>query len=453
MAKAAPKPKKTVSEANLATLGAERLAALLIEFATGDAALKRRLRMELSAEVGPGDLALELDKRLVSLAESRAKVSWRKRPGLLTELRAIKRVILERLAPLDTRLALDRLVAWFDLYVPLRSRVSDPKGEMTLMFDEASADLAVLASGAGVDVAGPVLGEALSTRLSEWASWVGRGAGDLSPELARRLLHDLTAGRPRPTGRAALLVRKLADRSGDLDAWLTAVPDDDRAKPEVGSEIARRLATAGRPDEARAALEAARPVAPTSRWSRKDVTPEPPPEPWLRAEIAVLLAEGRKDDADEARWRLFANTLSPELIREIVAGLADFDDVEALDRAFGVAAGHPDVMRGLGFLMNWPALREAAALVLSRRDELRGAVEDVPLWSGRLAARYPEAALLLVRARARALARLGNGMDDELRAVLSEAEGLAANADLEPSHAVFAGEIDGLISRKRPVWR
>lgn len=452
MAKAAPKPKKTVTEANLATLGAERLAGLLIEFATGDAALKRRLRMELSAEVGAGDLALELDKRLVSLAESRAKVSWRKRPGLLTELRAIRRVILERLAPLDTRLALDRLVAWFDLYVPLRTRVSDPKGEMTLMFDEASSDLARLASEAGVDVAGLVLGEALSTRLSEWASWVGRGAGDLSPELARRLLHDLTAGRPRPTGRAALLVRKLADRSGDLDAWLIAVPDDDRTKPEVGAEIARRLAVAGRPEDARAALEAARPMSPSSRTS-KETMPEPPPEPWLRAEIAVLLAEGRKADADEARWRLFAMTLSPELVRDIVAGLADFDDVEALDRAFGVAAGHPDVMRGLGFLMNWPALREAAELVLSRRDELRGAVEDVPLWGGRLAARYPEAALLLVRARARALARLGNGMDDELRAVLSEAEGLAVNTDPEPSHAVFAEEIDGLISRKRPVWR
>ena len=452
MAKAAPRPKKSVSEANLATLGAERLAGLLIEFATGDAALKRRLRMELSAEVGAGDLALELDKRLVSLAESRAKVSWRKRPGLLTELRAMRRVILDRLAPLDTRLALDRLVAWFDLYVPLRTRVSDPKGEMTLMFDEASSDLAMLASEAGPDVAGPVLGEALSTRLSEWASWVGRGAGDLSPELARRLLHDLTAGRPRPTGRAALLVRKLADRSGDLDAWLIAVPDDDRTKPEVGAEIARRLAVAGRPEDARAALEAARPMSPSSR-SSKETMPEPPPEPWLRAEIAVLLAEGRKADADEARWRLFAMTLSPELVRDIVAGLADFDDVEALDRAFGVAAGHPDVMRGLGFLMNWPALREAAELVLSRRDELRGAVEDVPLWSGRLAARYPEAALLLVRARARALARLGNGMDDELRAVLSEAEGLAVNTDPEPSHAVFAEEIDGLISRKRPVWR
>ncbi|RYG07361.1 MAG: hypothetical protein EON96_21685, partial [Caulobacteraceae bacterium] len=153
MAKAPPKPKKTVSEANLATLGVERLAGLLMEAATGDAAWKRRLRMELAAEVGAADLALELDKRLTAMAESRAKVSWRKRPALLTELRALRKVIMERLAPLESRLALDRLVAWFDLYSVLRSRVTDPKGEMALMFDDATANLAELASTAGPDVA------------------------------------------------------------------------------------------------------------------------------------------------------------------------------------------------------------------------------------------------------------------------------------------------------------
>src|SRR5215217_6328723 len=172
MAKQPPKPKKTVSEANLATLGAERLSALLFEVAASDASWKRRLRMELAAEVGAADLALELDKRLTVLAESRAKVSWRKRPALITELKALRRVILERLAPLDVRLGLDRLVAWFDLYPFLSTRVSDPKGELAMMFDDATADLAELASTAGPDVAGPVLGEALSTRLTQWASWV-----------------------------------------------------------------------------------------------------------------------------------------------------------------------------------------------------------------------------------------------------------------------------------------
>lgn len=459
MAKAPPKPKKTVSEANLATLGAERLAALLMEAATGDAAWKRRLRMELAAEVGAADVALELDKRLTALAESRVKVSWRKRPALLAELRGLRKVILERLGPLEARLALDRLVSWFDLYPALRTRVSDPKGEMALMFDEATADLAALASEVGPDVAGPVLGDALSTRLTEWASWVGRGAHAMSQPLARRLLVDLTRGKPAPTGRLALVVRKLADRSGDLDAWVAATPEDDRRRPEVGAVIARRLAAAGRADEARAALEGSRPRAtPESKWSRgKARPPEPPPEVWSLAEIEVLAAEGRAEAADEARWALFERTLSADLLRAMVAGLADFEDVVALDRAFGLAMAHPDVMKAIGFLVAWPALREAADLTVSRADELRGSVEEVPLWAARLAGRHPAAALLLTRARARGLVRLGSGLSEEVEGLIAEAEALAdaaGDAFEGPSHGAFVAELNGLVApTRRPIWR
>src|SRR5690606_7977073 len=164
------------------------------------AALKRRLRMELAAEVGAADLALEIDKRLAAIAGSRARVSWRKRPGLINELRTLLRVIADRLAPLDVRMGLDRLVAWFDLYPGLSARVSDAKGELALLFDAASADLAAVASAAGPDLAAPVLAEALATRLNQWASWVGRGAHLLDPEVARRLLREVRT-EAKPTGR------------------------------------------------------------------------------------------------------------------------------------------------------------------------------------------------------------------------------------------------------------
>ena len=98
-------------ETNLATLGAERLAALLFEAANSDLNLKRRLRMELAAEISAADLAFEPDKRLTTLATSRARVSWRKRPALLSDLQSLRRIIVDRLAPLDVKLALDSLVA------------------------------------------------------------------------------------------------------------------------------------------------------------------------------------------------------------------------------------------------------------------------------------------------------------------------------------------------------
>ena len=455
MAKRPATARKTLSEANLAALGADRLAALLIEVADGD--LKRRLRMELAAEVGGPDLALELDKRLNTLAASRARVSWRKRPDLLADLQMLRRMIVGRLGAMDAKLALDRLVAWFDLYPSLAARMKDPKGELTLVFDAASADLASLASTVGPDGAGPVLNDALSTRLSEWASWVGRGAGALSPELARRLLADLTNGRPRPTGRLALVVRKLADRAGDMDAWVLAIPDDDRRKPEVAAEVARRLARAGRAEEAREALEAARiEPPPASRWGRAKAVERPAlPDSWHAAEIAVLEAEGHTARADDARWSLFERTLSEDTLRTLLAGLPDFEDVIALDRAFAIAAAFVDPMKGLAFLMNWPALREAAEMVLARRDEIRGGVDDAVLWAGRLAGRYPDAALVLVRARARALARLGEGVTEEVESLIGEAEVLAAGASAATAetHAAFVESLKAIAAPRRPVWR
>jgi hypothetical protein len=455
MAKRPATARKTLSEANLAALGPERLAALLIEVA--DADLKRRLRMELAAEVGAPDLALELDKRLTTLAVSRTRVSWRKRPDLLADLQMLRRMIVGRLGAMDAKLAFDRLAAWFDLYPSLAARVKDPKGELTLVFDAAAADLASLASTAGGDVAGPVLREALSTRLSEWASWVGRGAAAMSPDLARRLLTDLTKDRPRPTGRLALVVRQLADRAGDIDAWVLAIPDDDRRKPEVAAEIARRLAHAGRAREARAALEASRiEPPPASRWGRGKVAERPPlPDSWYVAEIAVLESEGQTAEVGEARWSLFERTLSEDVLRTLLAELPDFEDVIALDRAFATAAAFVDPMKGLAFLMNWPAQREAAGMVMARRDEIRGSVEDTPLWAARLAGRYPDAALVLLRARARTLARLGDGMTEEIESLIGEAEALAAGASagLPETHTAFVESLKALAAPRRPVWR
>lgn len=440
MAKRPAVPKKTLAAANLAVLGQDRLAALLMEVAAGDALWKRRLRMELAGEVGAPDLALELDKRLTALGDSRVRVSWRKRPELIRDLQSLRRMTVDRLAELDARLAFDRMVSWFDLYPGLALRVKDPKGELAVLFDGATAELAALASALGPQGAVPVLSDALATRLSEWASWIGRGVGDLSPAVASALLVELTKGKPRPTGRLALVVRKLAERSGDLDAWISAIPDDDRHRPEVGSVMATRLAAAGRVEDARRALEASRPTAPPpSRWGRKAEPAPPPPEPWLEAEIAVLDAEGRTMQADEARWTLFERTLSPDALRAIIARLPDFEDVAALDRAFAHAAGYFDPVKGLAFLMGWPALREAAEMIEARGAELRGGHEDTALWAARLSARYPAAALILLRARARTLIRLGSGMTDEVEGLVHEAESLAADSGDEGHTAFIAG--------------
>ena len=80
------------------------------------------------------------------------------------------------------------------------------------------------------------------------------------------------------------------------------------------------------------------------------------------------------------------------MLRDYLRRLPDFEDVEALDRAFAHAAALPDFAAGLGFLMDWPAHREAAAMVEARPREAQRPLALKAEWRDRLAQRYPAAA-------------------------------------------------------------
>jgi hypothetical protein len=113
---------------------------------------------------------------------------------------------------------------------------------------------------------------------------------------------------------------------------------------------------------------------------------------WEAASIDLMEAEGRKDEAQELRWALFERDLSTPALRAYLARLPDFDDVEALDRALAHAAAYADFETALGFLMDWPAHREAAALVERRIGEVRAALPLKADWAARLGQKYPQAA-------------------------------------------------------------
>jgi hypothetical protein len=453
MAKAAPKLRKTLSQANLVHLGTERLAGLLMDAASADPALKRSLRLEIAAELGPEELAEALNKRMDELASSRARISWRKRPELLRELSRLRVLIVDRLAEANPTLAFKSLVAWVDLLEPLQDRTKDPRGELPALFAQATGDVAALAGTLGPEVAVPVLLEAVTTRASAWAGVIGGAAGDLDMDVAAALLVGLTRKGVPTSGRLAPVVRRLADRAGAVDPWLASFDERMRRDPAVLVEAATRLARAGRAGEARASLEAALESAP-----RKGIgwrAPEPPPqrdEAWHAAEIAVLDAEGRDDEAMLSRWARFERLLSVEALRDILDRLDGFDDVEATDRAIAFATQAFDLDRALGFLMTWGALREAAETIALRRGELGGRAEAMPLWAARLSSRYPLASVLLLRARARALVALSGSLQGEgVQEALDEAEALAAfvSADLEP-HADF---VEGLSKAKSQGFR
>lgn len=441
MAKAAQKLRKTLSQANLVHLGTERLAALLMDAASADPALKRGLRLEIAAELGAEELAEALGKRMDELASSKARISWRKRPELLRELSRLRRLIVDRLAEANKTLAFASLVAWIDLLDPLKDRTKDPRGELPALFAEGAGDVARLAGMLGSEAAVPVLLDTVTTRTSVWAGVIGAAAVDLDLEIARGLLAGLIRKGVPTSGRLAPVIRRLADRTGAVDHWLTSFDDRMRRDPAILVEAASRLARVGRTAEAREALEAALEKAPRKGMGWR--APEPPPqrdETWYLAEIAVLDAEGRDDEAMLSRWARFERLLTTDALRDILGRLHDFDDVEATDRAIAFATQAFDLDRALGFLMAWGAMREAAETIAYRRSELSGRADAIPLWASRLSSRYPLAAVLLLRARARALVSLSGSLHaDGIQEALDEAEALAASLpdDLE-THADFA---------------
>ena len=66
--------KKTVTLDNLAALGVERLAEILVALADDDAEVKRRLRLELAAQVGGDSIAAEISKRIAALKSARSSL-------------------------------------------------------------------------------------------------------------------------------------------------------------------------------------------------------------------------------------------------------------------------------------------------------------------------------------------------------------------------------------------
>ncbi|PXA88090.1 hypothetical protein DMC25_11535, partial [Caulobacter sp. D4A] len=137
-------PRKSVNAANLAHLGPEALAELLMEVADGHAAIKRRLKLALLGEVGAADLAAEIDKRIDAIADSRARINWRKFKEFVRDLDAHRASAAGRLGELDPNLAVPVLVRLVRVSEDLEGRIKDPKGELAAVFDQAVVDVAAL---------------------------------------------------------------------------------------------------------------------------------------------------------------------------------------------------------------------------------------------------------------------------------------------------------------------
>ncbi len=416
--------KRTLNAKNLKALGAERLAALLIELTSGDVEAKRRLRLELAGAESPSALAGEVRKRLGAIGRSRSFVDWHRIRKLAKDLDTQRRTITEQIAKADAGEALELMWRFMALASPVFERCDDSNGVVSDVFHTACSDLGDIARTAAPDPAAladrafealrqshygqfddliqilaPALGakglERLKQRVLELSETPVRRPADkdrirIGISSSGPIYEDELAERARQRiVREALM--DIADIQEDVDAFIGQIDEDIRKAPGVAADIASRLLAAGRAGEALQALDAAvHPNLPGLVWPVFD---------WEDARIEVLEALERPDEAQAVRWRCFERSLSIAHLRAYLKKLPDFEDMEAEEKALDYARSFRSRLGALWFLVSWPALDRASALVLAHANDLDGNAYDllVPA-ANALAERYPLAATLVLRA-------------------------------------------------------
>ncbi|MGV1755080.1 DUF6880 family protein [Agrobacterium sp. CG674] len=411
--------KTTLNAKNLEALGAQRLAELLIEISTGSAAHKRRLRMEIAGNHSSADVSREVRKRLSSIMRARTFIDWRKVKAMKMDLETQRKTIVDTVALHDPVEAFELIWQFLAVAAPLFGRSDDGSGSLIQSFHQACNDAGAIAKAANIDI--DVLAEKIFKALQD----NGYGQFDrlitaMVPALKNDGLERLRAlfvtwskepeEKARKTDRTVIgrssagaiyeevygnhndltiriALQEIADALGDVDAYIAQQPEKTRAAPMVAADIAHRLVSAGRAEEALKALDK------VDTSERTDV-----PFEWELARIEVLEALGRGEEAQAFRWRCFEQSLNDEHLRAYVRRLPDFDDLEAEAKAFSYAQAFPNVHRALHFFLRWPSPAEAAKVVMKREAELDGDLYGLMTPAAdALSAKHPLAATVVLR--------------------------------------------------------
>lgn len=412
--------KKTLNKDNLTALGADRLADLLLEVSTGSAEIKRRLRLELSHNLGSEELARDVRKRLASLRKSTSFIGWRKRKALIKDLATQVGMITEKIAPDSPTEAFDLLWQFIELAPSVYQRVDDSRGDVGDVFRGARLQFVDIAPRAVLDP------KALASRV--WDGMQGNGYGEfdgiiglLAPAMgdaglnhlktlvqtfedapvqdepeehaALRFLRDLrSASGTYAADQKARLVKlcrqEIAEAQGDTGAYIAQYSEQDLQRPKVAAEVAELLLAGGRADDALHILTCADQSGRAVGQAQ-----------WDASYIACLIALGRLDDAQTHRWACFTRTLSRQHLCDYLKVLPDFDDIDAEDRAKAHALTAPNLTAALSFFLDGSDLINAARLIETRAEELNGDLYHILTPAAEaLRERHPLAAVLLWRA-------------------------------------------------------
>lgn len=413
--------KKTLNQTNLEKLGAEKLAALVIDLVQGSAALQRRARMELSAAQGPREVAADLRKRFASLRRSTSFVDWRKQRALVKDLEGLLGMIETTIAPQDPNEAFELLWSFLQLAPSIYERTDDSNGAVGGVMSDAvdliaevspkvSKDRTALAerildavadAGYGeFDGIIPATAEALGQEGLEHLKRMTQIWADAVPtehELEQYRGYGLMSSaedsvRRNKQATRSIILADVADAQGDVDAYMARYSAEQLTYGTIATDVARRLLDAGRVDEAYEIITRARAAedGKSFRMFRYDLD---------AVFEECLKRQGKTEDLKAHLWETFEQTLSAPSLRKYLKLLPDFDDVEAEEAALDFAETYPHLGAAISFLVDWPSHDRAARVVVGRAEELDGnSYHTLTTAADAVEGEHPLAATLMRRA-------------------------------------------------------
>jgi len=471
--------KKTLNKINLELLGAETLAALVMDLVQGSAALQRRARLEISAAQGPNDIAADIRKRFATLRRSAAFVNWRKQKALVKDLDGLLRMIETNVAPHNADDAFDLLWSFLQLAPSIHERTDDSSGAVGTVFRDAIDAIATISDRVAIDPktlaerildsvtdAGygefdgiiPATADALGDEGLDYLKAVTNAWAEVPPsadEVERYGGFGLSlsaADRIRRNKELtqSIILADVADAQGDVDGYMARYSPEQLTYGTIAPRVAYRLLGADRVDEAMVIVSRAMAadVEKSYRQSRHDLN--------LVYE-ECLERQGKTAELREYLWQSFAQTLDTDSLRKHLKLLPDFDDIAAEEKAMDLAEAFSDLEAAIDFLVSWPALNRAARMVLSRAEYLNGnQYETLTPAADFLSHKHPLAAVLLRRAM----------IEDALNGAKSKrysyaarhlAECWSSNATIDdygtfPDHSAFVGHLKQIHHRKSGFW-
>ena len=370
----------TLNAKNLEALGSPRLAELILELVEGDAAAKRRARVELFAAVGPNEAAKFISKRLAAIRGAKSALSVDQDINLGKELEGYRRMASERISHQFPEIGLELILQLLDLLPFVLSRQSHWPGYSDGVFQAAALDLRDIAIAAETNQ--KTLAEhALRIILDDFGQNFRLLAVTLGPALGKSGLEHLKARlktikeeeakkicrykfrKSRFKQQIAVGLRGIAFFQQDVDAFIRHFSKHDLALPEIAAALAEHLIESNRAEDALKLLDAIdRKLEPINlAYSGRS-----------HIKIRALDKLGRQKEAQDERLATYRKTFSSRILREYLKHLPDFEDIEAEERELDFAMKSNRPLAAFRLLLEWPDFDRAAKLVF------RTQIEDVP---------------------------------------------------------------------------